>query len=92
MFIFLIGVILVGKLVALPNKKVDCIKDPLMDATATANKYINNHIPVAKFFQISASLLMDLSLFGLFIYWIMFGKSGRVYYSLISFYLFRMVC
>ncbi|EAR82185.1 PAP2 family protein (macronuclear) [Tetrahymena thermophila SB210] len=86
-----ITVVYLGKRYAVPSVEVECIKDPIHDALTYFNDAVNNNLSLARFLQISSSLLMDIVFVTLYGYWVFNISTGRVIYATGLFYLVRAI-
>jgi len=91
-FIFLIcaGVIVIGRF-SVPDNRIECVQDKIMDAFKSANDFINTpgNETYRDFFQILCSLFVDAVFLSTFAYWIARGKSVRLPATLGIFYIVR---
>jgi hypothetical protein len=73
----------------LPDTKVATIRDKTFELTEPVNRYLQNHRTVLHMMLIFSSLCIDTVVFSIFIYWVGYGKSWRIFFSCAIFYIFR---
>lgn len=91
-FLLSVAVLLMGKAFGVPEDDYKEIHDPVMNSLLDKiNNKVNNDETVAKALQISSSICMDLSFLFMFGYWVVKINTGRLLYSMASFYVIRNI-
>jgi Na+/melibiose symporter-like transporter len=73
----------------LPDTDVPTIRDKTFELTESINKYLRDHKTVLHMILIFSSLCIDTVVMSIFIYWVCYGRSWRIFFSCIFFYIFR---
>ena len=73
------------------NHKTDCLYDYGYEFLADLNEAVNSksHATLAKFLQISSSLLMDISVVLVFVLWVRNSETMRMPFMVFLFYASR---
>jgi hypothetical protein len=75
--------------IVLPDTDVNTIRDLTFELTDPINKYLQNNRAIFHLMLILSSLCIDTVVFSLFIFWVCYGKSWRIFICCNAFYLFR---
>lgn len=85
-FVFATFAIYYAKNQIMPTDDVKCLLDKVQQGLSDLNKLVNDQPGWRIFFQISSSLLMDVSFLTYFIYWTLYGTSVRIICAMSMFY------
>lgn len=72
---------------AMPSTQIDCILDKTFAVTKFMNTFFSGHLYAKKFFIIFTSLYTDCIILYTLLYWSFYGKSLRLLFSLIIYYI-----
>jgi hypothetical protein len=75
----------------LPKSEIACLLDNSFEFTSGINNYLHDHVGVKNALLITSSLCVDSLILIMFIYWCLWGKSWRIFVTLILFYGFRAI-
>lgn len=71
----------------LPKNDVDCIEDKLFNVTTGVNNFFSEHLVFKKIVMIFSSLLVDIYVLTSFLNYVLFSKSTKFLFSLVSVYI-----